>query len=61
MSATAGLLAAGALCAAEGVLRRQNPHRLWSSAFNEGSVTQPHPIRGWTRGLIRSLYLRIVI
>ncbi len=48
MSATAGLLAASALCATEGWLRRRNPYRLESAAFDEGVPIVSHPIRGWT-------------
>ncbi|MBI5571095.1 MAG: hypothetical protein HY914_14215 [Desulfomonile tiedjei] len=50
MTKTGTLLTAGALLLlAEAWLRRSNPYRLWSSAFDEASVTEPHPTRGWTQ------------
>lgn len=48
MTAAALIPAAAALFAlTEVVLRRRNPYRLWTSAFDDASVTDPHPTRGW--------------
>lgn len=65
MTKTGTLLAAGALLLlAEAWLRRSNPYRLWSSAFDEASVTEPHPTRGWAQRrnldfIFRHRYLRV--
>jgi hypothetical protein len=47
--ASAFLATASALLFTELWLRRSNPYRLWSSAFDEASVMDPHPTRGWAQ------------
>lgn len=44
---SAGIVLASAV-AAELVLRRTNPYRLWRDAFDEGEPTEFHSTRGWS-------------
>ena len=48
MAAIIGAVAViGCAVAAELMLRRAGPYRLWSDAFDEASIMLPHPRRGW--------------